>query len=311
MRIFLAGGASVLGETILNQLRENQAFVVDEAEAAIDLTQAREVKHFLNKFHPDFIIFVGARFGGIRTNQKQPVEMMQDNLLAAAHVIQSAYEERVKKLLYLSASCTFPKNAPQPMTPDMLLTGAMEPTCEPYAIARIAGLRLCQAYRKEYGSPFITAIPSDVFGPGDDFDPENSHVVGALIRKMHEAKTNGISTVSLWGSGNPVRDFIFSEDAARASLFLLENYDGEETINISAGCPKSIRELALEIKEAVGYTGECVFDPSYPDGTPAKILDTSKIKSLGWSPAVSFKEGLQKTYYYYLNKAAQKELQNA
>lgn len=310
MRIFLAGGTSVLGEAILYRLKLEQHLAVDEREAGVTLTEARSVQHFLQRFRPEFIIFAGARFGGIRANQKFPVEMMQDNLLAAAYVIQSAHQLGVKKLLYLSASCTFPKAAAQPMTPDMLLTGSMEPTCEPYAIARIAGLRLCQTYRKQYGSPFVTAIPADVFGPGDDFDPENSHVVGALIRKMHEAKVSGSENVSIWGSGKPVRDFIFSEDAADASLFLLENYKEEETVNISAGCPKTIRDLAFEIKEVVGYQGECTFDLSRPDGTPAKVLDAAPLKAMGWSPKTSLREGLRKTYQYYLNQQTKTEYQN-
>jgi GDP-L-fucose synthase len=232
---------------------------------------------------------------------------MRDNLLVNCHVIESAFRHGVKKLLYLASSCVYPRLADQPMKVEYLMTGKLEPTNEPYATAKLAGLLLCQAYRQQFKKAFIAAIPSNVFGPGDDFSLEDSHVVGALMRRMHEAKTRGQGCIDVWGSGLPRREFIFSRDLARACVFLMDAYDGDEPVNVGAGSDWSIREIAEMIREAVGYEGELRFDRSQPDGMPAKLLDSSRLKQMGWMPQTSMGAALDLTYEWFLQQCLDAE----
>ncbi|HEY3166612.1 MAG TPA: GDP-L-fucose synthase, partial [Candidatus Binatia bacterium] len=269
-------------------------------EALANLTEAAEMDEYFRQHRPAYVFLIGGKTGGIKANQNHPADLMRDNLLVNCHVIESAYRHGVKKLLYLASSCIYPKFAVQPMKVDDLMSGRLEPTNEAYAAAKLAGLYLCQAYRRQFDKPFITAIPANVFGPGDDFSFEDSHVIAALMRKMHEAKTFGQPYIEVWGSGVPRREFIFSHDLANACLFLMNSYDGEEPINLGIGCDWSIREIAEIIREVVGYSGDLKFDRSKPDGMPAKLLDSSYLRQMGWKPQTSIREGLSITYEWFL-----------
>ncbi len=238
--------------------------------------------------------------GGILPNQRYPADLMLDNLLVECNVIRVACQHRVKKLLYLASSCCYPRHCPQPMRVESLLTGSLEPTNEAYAVAKIAGIKLCQAYRQQYGANFIIGIPANAFGPGDDFSPEDSHVIAALIRKMHEAKRKDAPTVDIWGTGTPRREFIFADDLADACLFVMQEYDGTEPINLGGGTDLSIGELAQLTKEVVGYEGELHFDTSRPDGMPLKVLDSSPLMAMGWKPETSFEKALSATFEVFV-----------
>ncbi|MDP9290863.1 MAG: GDP-L-fucose synthase [Verrucomicrobiota bacterium] len=300
-KIWLAGHRGLAGGAILNNLSVNgYEQIVTRTHAELDLTKADAVADFFAKEEPRTVVLAAARVGGIKANNDFPVEFLVDNLKIEINVLESAHRHGVEKLLFLGSSCIYPKFAPQPISESSLLTGALEPTNDAYALAKIAGIKLCQSYAREYGRNFISAMPTNLYGPGDNFDLQASHVLPALLRKVHEAKTSGAREVVVWGSGTPRREFLHVHDLAEACRFLLENYDSPEIVNIGVGEDVTIRELAELICEVVGFDGELVFDQTKPDGTPRKLLDVSKIKALGWSPTIALRDGLRETYRWYL-----------
>lgn len=300
-RIFIAGSDTLAGRAITEEL-QTRGFrqLLLSHRIPVDLCDARSVRDFFSTQRPDFVFLVGGRSGGIGLNRREPAGLMLDNLQIVTHVLGQAARFGVRKLLYLASSCIYPLDCPQPMKPDALFTGPLEPISEPYAMAKLAGVVLCRACRRQWGSPFIVGIPATPFGPGDHFDPENAHVVGALLVKIHEAKQAGRNRVTLWGTGRPRRDFIYTRDLARACLWLMEHYDGEMPMNLTAPPPLSIAELAEVVRRVVGFQGTIEFDPSQPDGAPVKCLDGTALAGTGWQPAFSFEEGLQSTYQAFL-----------
>lgn len=296
--ICVFGNDTLIGSSISRFLR-NKGFFNICGEDKINLRDISQVGNLFQKRKPDFVFLAAGKTGGIAANVKYPAELMLDNLLIACNIIECAHRHGVKKLLYLASSCSYPRDCAQPMKEESLLTGLLEPTNEAYAVAKIAGIKLCQAYWSQYGSNFIVGIPANAFGPGDDFSEEDSHVVAALIRKMHEAKENNRKQVEIWGTGNPQREFIFIDDLADACLFIMNNYDTPAPINLGSGTAFSIRDLAETIRTVVGFNGSIVYDTSKPDGMPIKSLDNSKIRDLGWSPHFSLREGLAITYEWY------------
>lgn len=308
----MAGGHTPIGAALRRVLlRQGYAGLIGGPEAGADLTQAGRVEALFADTAPEYVFVTAIRSGGIRANRKYPAELLRDNLLAAGHIIHSACRHGVKKLLYLASSCVYPKHAPQPMYEGLLMTGPLEPTNEAYAVARIAGIKLCQAYRQQYGMNCVSAIPADVFGPGDEFSPEDSHVIPALIRKMHDAKTLGAPAVEIWGTGTPRRDFIFADDVARACLLIMRKYDDAEPINIGGGADRSVREIAELIRDVVGYAGELRFDAGQPDGMPLKRLDSSKLTAMGWQPETPLRDALAATYGAFLELEQQRESEHA
>lgn len=296
-RIYVAGGKTLLGAAIRREL-ERQGYVnlVGAPGEEPDLADAVQVDAFFERTRPEYVFVAAGRAGGIGANRKYPAELIRDNLLVACHVVHSAYRHGVRKLLYVASSCTYPKRCAQPMTVEALLTGPLEPTSEAYAVAKIAGIKLCQAHRQQYGVNFISAIPADAFGPGDDVDPEDSHVVAGLLRRMHDAKLLGSQCVEIWGTGAPRREFIFADDLADACIFVMREYDGPQPINLGGGVELSIREVAELIKDVVSYQGQLRFDSSKPDGMPLKILDSSELRRMGWRPRTPFRTALVVTY---------------
>ncbi len=269
---------------------------------AFSLADLQTADEFFARIKPEFVFLIGGASGGISANQRYPAHLMFDNLLTNCCVIEKARQYGTRKLLYLASSCIYPKIVEQPMRIESLMSGKLEPTNEPYAIAKLAGLYLCRAYRQQFNVNFITAIPANVFGPGDDFSAEDSHVIAALMRRMHEAKLAGQREVVIWGSGLPRREFIFCEDLAEACLLLMDDYNGAEPVNLGVGMDWSIRELAEAIAEVVDYAGKLEFDTSKPDGMPAKLLDSTVLSTMGWRPKVSLKEGLVKTYQWFVSE---------
>ncbi|HEV8723659.1 MAG TPA: GDP-L-fucose synthase [Candidatus Binatia bacterium] len=303
--IFVADTDGLVGRAIQVELkRAGYEHVLPVSQGAPNLTEGAEVDDYFTQHRPRYVFLIGGKTGGIKANQNYPADLMRDNLLVNCHVIESARRHDVEKLLYLASSCVYPKFSDQPMKVEYLTTGRLEPTNESYALAKLAGLFLCQAYRRQFETHFITAIPANVFGPGDNFSLEDSHVIGALIRKMHEAKTLGQPCVEVWGSGLPRREFIFSHDLADACMFLMDRYDGEEPINLGVGCDWSIREIADAVREVVQYAGELKFDRSKPDGMPAKLLDSSCLKQMGWRSQTSIREALRVTYEWFLEQGS-------
>lgn len=301
-RIYIAAGDHVIGEALLDVLAARGHTAVSGGDRTPDPTNKEALSKFFASFRPEYVIVAGGESGGIGLNQRHPARLMRDNLGIAVAVMQAAYEKGVDKLVYLGSSCSYPKDCPQPMKEEYLFTGAVEPTSAAYAYAKLAGVKLCQAYRQEFGAPFVSVIPANEFGPGDNFDADDAHVVAALIRRMHDAKEAGEGSVEIWGSGEPVRDFIFSEDLAEALLVIADRYDDAEPINVGSGEGQTIRQLAETIREVVGFEGELVFDTSKPDGMPRKVLDTTKIHALGWSPRTPLREAIAKTYAWYREK---------
>ena len=299
--IFVAGHRGLVGGAIVRELKaagyEN---IVTRTRSELDLLQSDAVHRFFEETQPRVVVIAAARVGGIKANNDFPVEFLLDNLTIQNNLIESSHRAGVCKLLFLGSSCIYPKFAPQPIPESALLTGELEPTNAAYAVAKIAGIKLCHAYAREYGRNFICAMPTNMYGPGDNFDLEKSHVLPALLRKVHEAKSSGAPEVVVWGSGKPQREFLYNEDLAAACRFLLENYDSPEIVNIGCGSDVTIRELAELICEVVGFKGALAFDSSKPDGTPRKLLDVSKINALGWKPRVSLREGIERTYCWYL-----------
>jgi GDP-L-fucose synthase len=265
------------------------------------------VDDFFATLRPEYVFVAAGLSGGIQANQARPAELMRDSLLAAAHVLHSAWRHGAARLLYLASSCSYPRLAPQPLREESLLTGPLEPTSQAYALARLAGLELCRAYRRQHGVPFLAAIPTNSFGPHDDFSPLGGHVIPALLRRMHEARQRGEPTFTVWGTGAARREFLFSRDLADACLFVLEHHDTDEPINLGGGTELSIAELASLVAEVVGYRGRLVFDPTRPDGAPRKVLEASKLQALGWRPGTELRTALVETYEWFLSHVAEKD----
>ena len=305
-KIFVAGYRGMVGSALMRRL-EAEAFsnVVTRERAQLDLTDESAVAKFFAEEKPDIVILAAAKVGGIKANNDCPVEFLVENLRIQNNVIRSAYDNGVRKLLFLGSSCIYPKFAPQPIAESALLTGPLEQTNEAYAIAKIAGIKLCQAFSCEYGANFISAMPTNLYGPNDNFDLETSHVLAALLRKAHEAKMHNDQKLIVWGTGKPRREFLHVDDLASACLLLLEKYDSPEIINVGCGEDSSIRELAELICEVVGFDGELAWDTTKPDGTPRKLLDVSKIRALGWKPAIPLRDGIKRTYNWFVANFAQ------
>jgi GDP-L-fucose synthase len=300
-RIYIAGHQGLVGSAILRLLQQRgYSNLLLRSHAELDLTQTVAVKQFFQLEQPEYVFLAAAKVGGIQANDTYPADFIRDNLQIQINVIDAAYQTGVKKLLFLGSSCIYPKLAPQPLKEDYLLTGSLEPTNEWYAIAKIAGIKMCQAYRRQYQFNAISLMPTNLYGPGDNFHLTHSHVLPALIRKFHEAKLRGESAVSVWGSGNPRREFLHVDDLADAALFLMQHYDSEAIINIGVGKDIRIRELAELVKEVVGYPGAIQFDTSKPDGTLQKLLEVSRLQALGWQARISLRAGIESTYQWYL-----------
>jgi GDP-L-fucose synthase len=294
----------MVGSAIVRRLQaEGFTQILTRTRSDLDLLDRSSVRRFFEIERPEFVFDAAARVGGIVANSESPVEFLVENLTIQNNVIQFAADFGVAKLLFLGSSCIYPKLAPQPISEDSLLTGPLEPTNDAYALAKIAGIKLCQAYAKQYGKNFISAMPTNLYGPNDNFDLRTSHVLPALIRKVHEAKTSGARSVSVWGTGSPRREFLHVDDLADACLFLLKNYDSPEIVNIGCSEDVSIRELAETVRETLGFDGDLVFDTSKPDGTPRKLLNIEKLRSLGWSPRIPLREGILDAYAWFLKSA--------
>jgi GDP-L-fucose synthase len=300
-RIFVAGHRGLVGAAIVRALHQ-QGFknLILRQRADLDLTRQADVEKFFSAERPDLVILAAAKVGGIVANDSQSADFIRENLLIQTHVIDAAYRSGTRKLLFLGSSCIYPKFASQPLSEDSLLTGSLEPTNEAYAIAKIAGIKMCAAYRRQFGFNAICAMPTNIYGPGDNFDLHTSHVLPALIRKFHEAKVSGAEKVVVWGSGTPKREFLHVDDLARACIFLMNEYELADPINVGCGEDLSIAELAGVVSEVVGFGGGIEFDRSRPDGTPRKLLDVRRLHSLGWRPAVSLRNGLVSTYEWFL-----------
>jgi GDP-L-fucose synthase len=299
-KVFVAGHRGLVGSAILRRLEDDgYTNLVVRTRSELDLTEAGAVEEFFRMEKPEYVFLAAAKVGGILANDTYPVDFIQDNLAIELNVMRAAYRHSVKKLLFLGSSCIYPKFAPQPMKEEHLLAGELEPTNEPYAIAKIAGIKLCQAYNRQYGTNFISVMPTNLYGPGDNFDLKTSHVLPALIRKFHEAKQRGDPSVTVWGTGVPRREFLHVDDLADACLYLINNYSDSEIINIGVGEDLSIRELAELVRDVVGYTGEIVYDTTKPDGTPRKLLDVSKIHALGWQANILLADGVKQTYAWF------------
>lgn len=297
-RVYVAGHRGMVGAALLRRLQREDCRLLTADREELDLTRQADVDAWMQKNRPEAVFLAAAKVGGIVANDSAPAQFIYDNLLIAANVIHAAASAGVEKLLFLGSSCIYPRLAPQPIAEDMLLSGTLEPTNEYYAIAKIAGLKLCQAYRRQYGHDFISAMPTNLYGPGDNFDLTTSHVIPALMRKAHEAKASNSAEFVVWGSGTPRREFLHVDDAADALLYLMTHYSGDLHINVGSGVDLSILELANLIARVVGFEGRVLMDPSKPDGTPRKLLDTSRLVSLGWRPTISLEEGLASTYQW-------------
>ena len=304
-KIFIAGHRGLAGSAISRNLAAaGFTNVIKRDRKELDLSNEAAVAAFFAKEKPQVVVLAAARVGGIKANSDFPVEFLLDNLRIQNNVISAAYANDVRKLLFLGSSCIYPKHAPQPIPESALLTGALEPTNDAYAIAKIAGIKLCQAYSTEYGQNYISAMPTNLYGPGDNFDLVSSHVLPALLRKAHEAKTSGAREMVVWGTGTPRREFLHVDDMADACVFLLNHYDSPEIINVGCGEDVSIRELVEVICDVVGFEGELTFDSTKPDGTPRKLLDVSKLTALGWRPKISLRDGIASTYEWFLQNKA-------
>jgi len=308
-RIYVAGHRGLVGSAIMRALEkagyENLIFRTHEA---LDLKEQSAVRGFFQDAQPKVVIMAAARVGGIHANNSRPAEFLRDNLVMQDNVIDAAYRSGAGKFVFLGSSCIYPRMAPQPIREDSLLTGPLEPTNEWYAIAKIAGLKMCQAYRREFGFNAISLMPTNLYGPGDNFDLQNSHVLPALIRKFHEARNRGDDSVEIWGTGTPRREFLHVDDLADAVIFMLRNYEDEKIVNVGWGEDVTIRELAELVKSAIGYRGTLSFDPSKPDGTPRKLLDVSRMNALGWRPRIPLKAGIESTYSWFKEHAAEARL---
>ena len=306
-KIFVAGHRGMVGSAVVRCLKKKgYANVVVRTRQEVDLLDRAAVRRFFEAERPEVVVDAAARVGGIVANYEKPVEFLVENLTIQNNVIQAAADFGVSKLLFLGSSCIYPKLAPQPIREDALLTGPLEPTNDAYAIAKIAGIKLCQAYARQYGKNFLSGMPTNLYGPFDNFDLHTSHVLPALIRKAHEAKKSGAAELAVWGSGTPRREFLHSDDLADACVFLLENYNSPDVVNIGFGDDVTIRELAETVCDVVGFGGKLAFDSSKPDGTPRKLMDSSKLFSLGWKPRIALRDGIRDAYAWFLENIAEK-----
>jgi len=305
-KIYVAGHDGLVGSAIVRKLKdsgyENLVFRTYEE---LDLERQERVESFFDQERPEYVFLAAAKVGGIWSNSQFPAEFIYSNLVIETNIIHSSYLYEAKKLLFLGSSCIYPKHAPQPMKEEYLLSGYLEPTNEPYAVAKIAGIRMCQSYNRQYGTRYISVMPTNLYGPGDNFDLKTSHVLPALIRKFHEAKMGGDRSVEVWGTGAPRREFLYVDDLADACLYLMNNYNGDNIINVGVGRDQSIRELAEMVGEVVGFKGDLRLDHTKPDGTPIKLLDVSKLTALGWQAHTPLAEGINKAYQWYLEVTAQ------
>ena len=296
-KIYIAGHRGMAGSAILRELKKRgYSNFVYATSSELDLRNQAQVNSFFEKETPDYVVLAAAKVGGIVANNTYRADFIYENLMIEANVIQAAHVNKVTKLLFLGSSCIYPKLAPQPLKEEYLLTGELEPTNEPYAIAKIAGIKLCQSYRDQYGDNFISVMPTNLYGPNDNYDLKNSHVLPALLRKFHTAKVENTPSVEIWGSGSPKREFLHVNDLAEACVFLLEDYEGTDWLNIGTGTDVSIKDLALLVKKVVGYDGELKFDPSKPDGAPRKLMNVDKIHALGWRHKIDLEDGIKKVY---------------
>jgi len=302
-KIYVAGHRGLVGSAIWRELeRSGYTRLIGRSHAELDLLNPDAVKRFYDESKPDYVFVAAAKVGGILANDTKPAQFLYENLQIQNHLIHGAHSAGVKKLLFLGSSCIYPKLAPQPLKEDYLLTGALEPTNEWYAIAKIAGIKLCQAYRRQYGCDFISAMPTNMYGPNDNYDLQSSHVLPALIRKFHEAKAGGKPEVVCWGTGAPLREFLYADDLARACVFLMENYSDEQFMNVGYGSDLSIRDLAETVKRIIGFSGKIVWDSSKPNGTPKKLMDSSRLFALGWKPQVALEQGIGLAYADFLKR---------
>ena len=305
MKIFVAGHTGLVGSALVREISNSEEHSwVGRTRSELDLFDLDAIRSFLSEERPDAVIVAAARVGGIGANSTNPVEFLSENLKIELNMMEAAHAHGVTRLVFLGSSCIYPKFATQPIKEEALLTGGLEETNAPYSIAKIAGLKLVEAYRSQFGRDWISAMPCNLYGPGDNFDLQSGHVLPSLIRRFHEAKVSGATAVTLWGSGSPTREFLFADDAAKAILFLLGNYSEPTHVNIGSGDEISIRDLAQTVAQVVGYTGSTFWDHSRPDGTPRKLLDSSKIHKLGWQHSTSLLEGVRKTYDWYLKNQA-------
>lgn len=301
-KIYVAGHRGLVGSAIVRKLEEKgYTNLVYRTSKELDLRDKMAVDNFFAEEKPEFVFLAAAKVGGIVANNEYPADFIRDNLLIQTNIIDAAYRNDVKKLLFLGSTCIYPKMAPQPLKEEYLLTGELEPTNDAYAIAKIAGIKMCQSYNRQYGTEYISVMPTNLYGENDNFDLHTSHVLPALIRKFHEAKESNAPFVEVWGTGTPKREFLYSDDLADACVFLINNYSGNEIVNIGVGEDLPIKELAEKIKDVIGYEGEIQFDTTKPDGTPRKLVDVTKLNSLGWKAATSLEEGLKKAYQWFLD----------
>ena len=301
-RIYVAGHNGMVGSAIVRKLRsEGYNNLVLANQNHLDLANQLETANFFKNYKPEYVFLAAAKVGGIVANNTYPAEFVNNNLLIQCNVIHQSYLNNVKKMVFLGSSCIYPRECPQPIKEEYFMTGPLEKTNEAYAIAKVAGIKMCQAYNRQYGSNFISLMPTNLYGIGDNYNLETSHVFPAMIRKFHEAKLRGDETITIWGTGKAYREFLHVDDVANASLFLMDNYNSSEIINVGTGKDLTIKELALLMKKVIGFEGELIFDFSKPDGTPRKLLDVSKINDLGWEYSIELEDGLKRTYIDYLN----------
>lgn len=298
-KIFVAGHRGMVGAAVVRRL-QSQGYqnILVKTHAELDLTRQAEVESFFATEKPDAVVLAAAKVGGIHANNTYPAEFIYQNLMMECNIIHSAYLQKVQKLLFLGSSCIYPRMAPQPIPESALLTGELEKTNEAYALAKISGLKMCDFYRRQYGCDFISAMPTNLYGPHDNYHPENSHVIPALLRKFHEAKVQGKKEVEIWGTGKPLREFLYVDDLAEALVFLLENFSGEGHVNVGSGEDLSIADLARTVQEVVGFQGELRFNPAMPDGTPRKVMDVSRINAMGWKSHTTLHDGLKEAYQW-------------
>ena len=303
-RIWVAGHAGMVGSALVRRLAREDCEVITVGRGDIDLIRQGEIEAWIREARLDAIVMAAAKVGGILANDKRPAEFLYQNVMIEANVIEAAHRAGVNRLLFLGSSCIYPKFARQPITEDALLTGPLEPTNEPYAIAKIVGIKLCQAYRKQYGRDYISAMPANLYGPGDSFDLEASHVLPALIRRAHEAKLAGSPELTIWGSGTPRREFLHVDDCADALALILQNYSESEPINVGSAEEVAIRELADVVGRVVGFAGRMTTDPSKPDGAPRKLMSSARLAALGWRPRITLQSGIRETYDWYLSRGS-------
>lgn len=303
-KIYVAGHTGMVGSAIVRRLMQNgYENMITKTHSELDLTRQQDVENYFEQERPEYVFIAAAKVGGIVSNQTYPAEYITENLLIECNLIKSAYQYGVKKLLFMGSSCIYPKVCPQPIREEYLLSGQLETSNEAYALAKIAGMRMCKHYRTQYGADFISLMPASIYGEYDNFDIRHSHVIPAMIVKMHTAKQKGDPSVTLWGTGKPMREFLYVDDLADACLFLMQSYSSDTHINVGTGIEISIHDLAYKIKETVGYEGDIIFDADKPDGTMRKVLDISKLSDMGWAPSVGFDDGIKRAYQYYRSAA--------